>query len=417
MNSNEIFKRMIKEKYVDGQELLYDVKAGYLLSGLEYNNLLDYKDELVQKRDDNLVVLDLKSFNNKPLFYSKCNELKQKRIMYLSSIIKDYEDTDNFIGIRNEDEITRSRIFSELEGNLNVEAIPTTRKRVEEIILKDDKLIDKNDIIIKNMANGIEYVFTKPEFNEENLYHLYNILSKDCLDSDDKLRKNDLYRYDEVDIDKYKGCPSNKIKECMDSLFSFVNKNIKNKDYTYMLPHIVHYYILYIHPYFDYNGRTARMVSLWICLLMNDNYLPMIVSEAINQTKNRYYLALENTRNNHNDLTYFLIYLYDISLDYLFTYKNIENISLVLQNDNKSLSNTEKNYLKKIMLSCVGKFTYEDFIKWSKITITKQGALKILNHFVEYNILTLSISNSRKNLYELNYDVLSYATRAYNYKV
>ena len=34
---------------------------------------------------------------------------------------------------------------------------------------------------------------------------------------------------------------------------------------------IVQYYILYIHPYFDFNGRTARMAFIWILYLNNMN--------------------------------------------------------------------------------------------------------------------------------------------------
>lgn len=95
------------------------------------------------------------------------------------------------------------------------------------------------------------------------------------------------------------------IKPCMDSLFQYVRKHIdKNNIY---LPFIVHYYIIYIHPYFDYNGRTARMCSLWISYLCgNEENLPTFISEAINDDKTNYYNAIEDTINSNNDLTYFL---------------------------------------------------------------------------------------------------------------
>ena len=40
---------------------------------------------------------------------------------------------------------------------------------------------------------------------------------------EDKLLNGHYYRHDEVEIDKYTGCPASKIKEWMDSLFEFIN--------------------------------------------------------------------------------------------------------------------------------------------------------------------------------------------------
>ena len=166
----------------------------------------------------------------------------------------------------------------------------------------------------------------------------------------------------------------------MDSLFEFVNSNLKNRDIKYLLPHIAHYYILYIHPYFDLNGRTARMVSYWIFLLLDQRAFPPVISEAINQTKNEYYAVLRETRNSHNDLTYFLLYIFNVSIKYFLTYKNVESIDKRLKDKSFVLSELDKVYIKKILIFAKGKFTYEDFVKWINAEITKQGAFKILNN-------------------------------------
>ena len=111
-----------------------------------------------------------------------------------------------------------------------------------------------------------------------------------------------------------------------------------------------HFFFVYIHPYFDYNGRTARMVSYWISLLTNSTILPPVISEAINQTKKDYYASLRESRNARNDITYFLLYIYKISICYFLTYRNIEEVNQKLKNENIELNETERNYLKRILI-------------------------------------------------------------------
>lgn len=81
-----------------------------------------------------------------------------------------------------------------MEGTLNVENVPTTHKRVKEVYQKENPT-DKNDVIIKNMLNAMRFIVReKPAFNKENLLKLYNLLSADCLNDEDKLKEGAYYR-------------------------------------------------------------------------------------------------------------------------------------------------------------------------------------------------------------------------------
>ena len=380
-----LFETMFYKKYFSPRELQYDTKVCTFLSPYDYEQFLNYVDKKIDDKEI-CVRLNLKAFNGHVLRFFTSNDLLRLMSNYFDVVIQDTEQTKSFLSLRNADDIVRSRIYSELEGSLNIESVPTTRKAMEELGLgkRDPKSL--NDQIIINMLNGMTFVNKCPEFNKEHLYELYNILSSGCLDEEDKLIEGNLYRHDQVEVGGYTGCPVSMLDECMNSLFKFINENLHNKDLKYLLPHIAHYYIAYVHPYFDYNGRTARMVSYWISLLTNSKILPPIVSEAINQTKSKYYEALSQTRDSHNDLTYFLLYIYDVSIKYFLTYKNVEEISDILKNKAILLSELEKNYIKKILISNKGKFTHQDFTAWINVEMTKQGALKILNSFEEYGI-------------------------------
>ena len=397
---------VFSKKYYTSKEIMYGTEPGLFLTPYNYQQFLAFKDSA---QSELIHSLDLKTFNDCGIYFTNAFELNALFDTYASLVVQDYEQKESFLSLRNMDDMTLSRIYSEVEGTLNIESVPTTRKVVADLAngKRDPKTL--NDQIIKNMLDGIEFVNKCPEFNEDNLFKLYSILSKGCLDDCHRLKDNELYRYDTVTIGNYKGCPVNKIKECMDSLFEFVNEHLTDSEYLFYLPHIAHYYIAYIHPYFDYNGRTARMVSYWVSLLTNQNILPPVISEAINQTKNQYYAALSETRDAHNDLTYFLLYIYKVSISYFLTYKNIEEAEQTLLNKGIILTVAEKAHLKKIMISNNGKFTHKDFTKWVDVDMSKQGALKILNKLCDYDLLISSIpEKSNIKIFEVNPKIIKY---------
>ena len=402
---------MLANKYLTSKEIMYDTNVNILLSPHEYKAFLDYKSTILKSGNKFMTPLDLKSFNDQPLFFSLSNDLVSIEESYVDLVIEDIKTNEKTLFVRNFDDITLSRIYSEIEGTLNIEHVPTTRKIVSELVKEKRDPQNLNEQIIKNMWEGIGFVHNCPEFNEENLFKLYSILSKGCLDDEDKLLEGNIYRHDGVDVDNYQGCPVELIKPCMDSLFEFFKKNKDDSTIRVLLPHIAHYYIAYIHPYFDYNGRTARMVSYWISILTNKTGIPPTSSEGINQTKNDYYSSLRETRNAYNDLTYFLTYIFDVSVRYFLTYKNIEEIDQKLKNNGIVLTNNEKMYFKKILISNKGKFLHQDFCTWIGVEMSKQGALKVLNALESYGLLKSETTPSNKKLFFVNDEILRYRFR------
>ena len=106
-----------------------------------------------------------------------------------------------------------------------------------------------------------------------------------------------------------------------------------------------------------------------------------------------------------------MLYIYDISIKYFLTYNNLEYIEQTLKEKSIIISETEKTYLKKILISSKGKFTYEDFIKYINAKISKQGAFKTLNQFVDYGLLHSEINSSNKKIFEFNSDFVKYKTK------
>lgn len=412
MDKYKALQILLADQYYTIDDLRYNKKLGFMLSKNELNDYLTTKDNLVKEGFEPLVKIPLKTFNSQHLFFCSGNYLLYNHNEYLSTLIKDYKENNAFLTNRNMTQIMHSRIFSEIEGTLNIENVSTTRTRIKQIF-QNKNLTDNNDVIIKNMQNAMLYILSeKPAFNKENLFKLYSLLSYNCLDEDKKLKEGAYYRHDSVYIANYTGVNHELIEEYMDSLFELVNDKKQANQLGIYLPHICHYYILYLHPYFDYNGRTARMVSFWISIINDLTHVsPLFLSEAINESKTDYYTALINTRNTNNDLTYFLGYVLETAIKFSLIYKNIEAISKRLSRNGDFLSETETGYLKKILIhNPENYFNYKMFIQYTASNMTKQGALKLLSRFVNYNIILKSTNKKNQLIFKINPDFITYKT-------
>lgn len=409
MEKEKVQSLLMNKDYYSVNDLRYNQKVGIMFSKDEFEEFLNIKDKLIEENFEFIKKLPLKTFNSKHCFFVNGNYLLSIYSEYMRIHLTDFELNHSWLFDRNIEDMLKSRLFSEIEGTLNVENVPTTHKRIAEVSQMENPT-EQNDIIIKNMINGVDFIVNeKPAFNKENLLKLYHILSKDCLPDDKKLKDGYYYRHSEVFVGKYEGADHNIIDACMNSLFEFANDVNNIKEYDNLLPYICHYYILYIHPYFDYNGRTSRMVSFWLNYINNIAIAPYFMSEAINDSKGEYYRAITDTRETNNDLTYFLGYILETSIKYSFVYKNLEEIKNELMKLGETLSSAEWVYVKKILIhNPENYFNYKMFLTYTGSNITKQGALKVLNKLADYEILEKSKNRKNETIFKMNPKMITY---------
>ena len=73
---------------------------------------------------------------------------------------------------------------------------------------------------------------------------------------------------------------------------------------------ILHFWIGFLHPFCDGNGRTARAIFYWYLLkkwYWGFSYIP--ISQVIKKSKKQYTDAYLYSEQDKNDLTYFLVYI------------------------------------------------------------------------------------------------------------
>lgn len=402
-----IFDKSLKSnKYYDNTDLRFNDMVGFFLNRNELEEYLNYKESVDTKER---IDLNLYTFNSNKIYYTLAKEMTNEIKDYLDLISTDVAQYSSLVYDRAIDELEISQIASEIEGTLRIEGINTTRKQIMNIIRTKDTTSDNSKIIL-NMYNGLLFINDKPEFNKENLKKLYNILSDGCLPKKSILNDK-YYRSDMVYVGDHSGCPVEEIDDAMNSLFKYVNNNSNYPFYTFLKPFIAHYYILYIHPYYDYNGRTARMVESWIIKNNELSSAPLFVSEAINDNKSKYYEFIDKTRNSHNDLTYFLIYILTLSNKYYIAYKNVDRVRREIELSGEQVQPSLLHYYKKILVSDMGWFNWKTFYNTCNLDISKQASFKILNQLLDLGLLVSKNNSSGEKIYKLNEKLVVYKNK------
>lgn len=189
----------------------------------------------------------------------------------------------------------------EIHATLQIEDIHSTRQSIRRI-LDGYAPRDDEESRIYGIKRGLEFI-ANPEnkITEENLHTLYQMTVGDFLDEKDQLKVGNLYRHDKVYVvggtDLHEGLSAAQLPTAMSQLIAFANR--KDDINELHKAAILHFALAYYHPYFDGNGRTARLLHQWY--LVQQGYPATLftpLSRYIAETKASYYKAYDQVEKN-----------------------------------------------------------------------------------------------------------------------
>lgn len=287
----KVFTKMLKDKhFTDYQKMKYKYSE-------DFNAFLQTLEELYYK------TLPLSDFEgNNIVFIENHAAVNQSAVKLL------LQSQDQHYGIKAaEDEIVATSA---------IESIDFSRDSVRKI-LKGMAPKDEQENRILGIKHGLEFIAdTTNKITEDNLYRLYMMTVGDFLTGDDKLSQGNFYRHDTVyvvsDRVDHSGLDYKKVPDFMKSLIAFVNTEDDINDLIKAA--IIHFYIAYVHPYFDGNGRMARLVHLWFLIQKGyQSALFIPFSSQIEKSRKAYYDAYTAIEENKMysgkiDVTPFILY-------------------------------------------------------------------------------------------------------------
>ncbi|HEY5556028.1 Fic family protein [Acetobacterium sp.] len=204
----------------------------------------------------------------------------------------------------------------EIHSTLSIENIDSSRESIRKI-LSGYAPKDESENRLFGMKKGLDFISDPANrITEETLHLLYMMTVGDFLEDENKLEADSYYRQDAVyimgDQIEHCGLPHDKLSEYMGQLVEFIR--CENEMNDLLKGVIIHFYIGYLHPYFDGNGRMARLLHLWV--LIQQGYCAALFvpfSNYINATRKKYYQAFTLTEDNAKisgvlDATPFLVY-------------------------------------------------------------------------------------------------------------
>lgn len=257
----------------------------------------------------------LKNFYYKPL---PIYDFDGENLVYIDSKANINMDSYKLLMMHQSKAYGEKAIEEEIISTAKIESIDYSRDSVRNI-LKGYAPKDDAENRIFGMKKGFDFIADKNnKITEENIFKLYMMAVGDFLDDENKLLAGNKYRHDSVHIQNlagevaHTGINHNDLPNAMANLVEFINENDGMNELVKAA--IIHFYIAYLHPYFDGNGRMARLVHLWYLVQKGfDNTLFIPFSRYIVKSVKKYYEAYTLIEENQKltgviDVTPFIIY-------------------------------------------------------------------------------------------------------------
>lgn len=359
-------------------------------------------------------VVALRKTNSIPLFM---NTLEKKFWFYLSDCINRKASELEKRGIQLHQKITQNRSFKEdflMDATLEeaitsaiYEGANSTRGKAQELITSGTLPKNKDEWMLVNNYQAMLWIKERKEqqVTPEVIKELHAIVTKNTLEGDD-INFSGKYRNDKIFVRsarneiKHEGIQYELIDAAINEAISITTKNNR-----YIPPVIkgilLHYFLAYIHPFFDGNGRTARALFYFKAMKNQLSFVELLsVSAYLKSHGLQYEKSFEKVVNNELDLTYFI----DFNLDALLSAvskvdKKVEYLLSI--NNLKSAHGLTENQIGLLQRLALNKFIKIDIESYAeRIQMSREIARRELKQLTDLALLR-ELKEGKKFVYQI----------------
>jgi Fic family protein len=379
---------------------LEDIRHRLGVQGEEWEKL---RSTFQQVRKSQAIVFQFKSLN-KVFWYFEADCIRKK----LSDIEK--------LGIQLYDKIHSSRTFeSEFIVNAAVEEAITsaiyegansTRAKARQLIAEGRTPADKDEYMIFNNYEAMRWIkkTSASQITLDMILQLHTIVTRNTMSGND-VHYSGKFRDDRVFIGPHEGIEHNLIEPALQEA---LDQTTNNRRFIHPLLRgiLLHYFVAYIHPFFDGNGRTARGLFYYKAIRNELNFVELLsISAHLKEHGKRYERAYENAVEHQLDMTYFV----DFALDsLLYALKKVDQkvkflINIQVLKRHFGLNDNNIALLQRMSLHKFRHVTIEEYAK--DIDRSHELARLDLKKLTELNLL-LEKKIGKKLAYLVNSDLL-----------
>ncbi len=202
-------------------------------------------------------------------------------------------------------------IISEAKSNNEIEGIKVTKEELKSVLDELEKSEIKNKMFLGMMRTYRYIDQIEPLRDIKEFRILYNNVVSDKIKSvdipDGKLFRNGYVEVNDGSKRTHIGIESEeKIVEALTKLIHYLQEDTHPLLYRIL---VAHYYYEYIHPFYDGNGRTGRiLVGIYLARYL-EKFTGVTFSYTVNRNKSIYYESLEEISSplNQGDMTCYLL--------------------------------------------------------------------------------------------------------------
>lgn len=244
----------------------------------------------------------------------------------ISSIMKKVGKLDNYKDLNKMPVLRRNNRIRSIHSSLAIEANSLSFDQVKDIIDGKKVIGPQNEIQeVKNAYEAYKLIKEVNQYSIKDLKKVHGVMTYLTVDESGEFRKGNEGVFDENGNCIHVCPPPEQVDKLMRQLFKWMCDN-NGKVHPLILSSVFHYEFVFIHPFKDGNGRTAR---LWQNVILSNweeifEYVP--IESQIKKYQEEYYSSIANCDHNGNSTEFieFMLKMIDETLEDLMNSTSVQ---------------------------------------------------------------------------------------------
>ena len=233
-------------------------------------------------------------------------DITNEMLSLVISITEKVTNINSYQSLKRMPILRRNNRIRSIHSSLIIEANSLTINQVKDVIAGKVVIGPKREIQeVKNAYKAYEQIGEYDAFSENDLLKANSILTSLLVDRSGKYRN---HREGVFDGDKviFIAPPENMVPSLMANLFDWLKND--NKTPLVIKSCVFHYEFVFIHPFSDGNGRTARLWQNVILTKWNPIFEYLPIESQIQKYQSEYYSVIDKS-NKRGDSTLFIEFM------------------------------------------------------------------------------------------------------------
>lgn len=320
----------------------------------------------------------------------KLNVSKNEKEEFIVSKFTEASTFTDFIKESSKDLNVSFYLLSEIKGSLDIEGDGSSRKVINDLISGKRKPTNENEYKAINLYSVLNWIDNvKPAITKDNIMIVYNMLKQNINMGVNNLEDSFKYRQSQEDgfiiqgNKKFKTPSVKNMNKGMDDLIDFINSDFLN-EFAIEKSLLIQIMFIYFHPFYDFNGRTGRLLTYWYLTLIGENHIKNLIYLSLPENKDKYLKIWNNFRKmEYTDLTSFMNWLCSLVV---YSTEKLTTVHNWAKKNGKKLNETEQ-----IILFYLVEYDHYvsliDLMKKVDLGLSKQAVLNAVNNLIKNGLV------------------------------